>query len=330
MVVTAPDDDSLELTPLHREALAWVIRLHSGAATTEDAEAIARWRQASPEHEQAFRDAIGLWRHMGDLTRLHAELDEPAMAASALAYSRDLLLSRRGLLGGAVLTSLTAYFVARPPLELWPSFTELAADYRTSKGERRDITLSSNVSLTMNTQTSIAVHTIKDNSQLELISGEAVITSTRQADRPLIVTAGNGRITAAQAQFNTRCLDGNVAVSCLDGAVAIATDNRSLNLPKGQQVSYTLAGLGAPSAIDDETTAWERGLLIVHDRPLDEVVVEVNRYRSGRIIVMNSRLGQRMITGTFHLNQLDDFIGQVHGLFGASVQSLPGGIIILT
>jgi transmembrane sensor len=37
-----------------------------------------------------------------------------------------------------------------------------------------------------------------------------------------------------------------------------------------------------------------------------------------------------MISGTFHLDHLDDFIGQAHGLFGASVRSLPGGIVLLT
>jgi transmembrane sensor len=328
--VTAPDDISPELSPLQKEAFAWVIRLHSGAATTEDAEAIARWRQTSPEHEEAFRDAVRIWRRVGDAARNYADGSDAVEARSVLAYSQDLLLSRRGLLGGAVAASLATYFVMRPPFDLWPSYRELSADYRTSKGERRDIALSPNVSLKLNTQTSIAVHATKDDSQIELISGEAVITSTRQAARPLIVTAGNGRITAAQAQYNARCLDGNVAVSCLDGAVAIETDYGSQNLPKGQQVSYGPAGLGAPRALDEETTAWERGLLIVHDWPLDEVVREVNRYRPGKIVVMNSRLGRRIITGTFHLDQLNDFIGQVHGLLGVSVQSLPGGLVILS
>ena len=60
------------------------------------------------------------------------------------------------------------------------------------------------------------------------------------------------------------------------------------------------------------------------------LVEEINRYRPGKIVLMNGDLGHRMISGTFHLDHLDDFIGQARGLFGASVRSLPGGIVLLT
>jgi transmembrane sensor len=60
------------------------------------------------------------------------------------------------------------------------------------------------------------------------------------------------------------------------------------------------------------------------------LVEEINRYRPGKIVVMDTRLGERMISGTFHLDHLDDFIGQVQGLFGATARALPGGIVLLS
>src|SRR3974377_1873781 len=68
-VLTTAEDIPSELDPLLREALAWVIRLNSGTATTDDAAALALWRAQSPEHEAAFGEAVRLWRDLGQATR---------------------------------------------------------------------------------------------------------------------------------------------------------------------------------------------------------------------------------------------------------------------
>lgn len=333
-VLTAPDDIPPDLAPLLRQAIAWVIRLHSGVATSEDAEALAQWRGTSPEHEEAFRDALKLWRTFGDGTRrLIAQKEATRSQASGLGTARRMLLSRRGILGGALAASVAAgYVVVRPPLGMWPSLQELSADYRTTKGERRDIALSDSVSLKLNTQTSIAVRSTANEPHIEIISGEAAIVAKRAGAAPLIVDAAAGRITTLGASFNVRCLDGAVSVSCIDGAVDVTWSGRSVHIGKQQQVSYSAAeGLGTPSSIDPaQAVAWQDGLLIVRDWPLSRVVDEINRYRPGKIVVMDAQLGRRMVTGTFHLDHLDDFIGQARGLFGATVRSLPGGVVILT
>jgi transmembrane sensor len=71
-------------------------------------------------------------------------------------------------------------------------------------------------------------------------------------------------------------------------------------------------------------------MLIFHDRLLSDVVDEVNRYRPGRIVIMNAELGRRVVNGTFYMGRLDDFIDQVQQLFGARVRSLPAGLILLS
>lgn len=316
-----------------REGLAWVIRLHSRAATSDDAEAIAEWRRKSPDHEAAFRDALKLWRTFGDTTRrLVAEKADGLAQTSGARQVRRTVINRRSLIGGALAASVVAGYVGvRSPMGLWPSLEELSADYRTAKGERRDIALAGDVSLKLNTQTSIAVRSSGREPHLEVLSGEAAIVSKR-GTAPLIVDAGGGKISALGASFNVRCLDGTVSVSCIDGSVDVDWKGKTLRLGKDQRVSYSAsAGLGEPLSSDPvQALAWQSGLLIVRDWPLSRVVDEINRYRAGRIIVMDAQLGRRMVTGTFHLDHLDDFIGQARGLFGATVRSLPGGVVILT
>lgn len=332
--MTAPDEKCPELAPLLREALAWVIRLHSGAATSDDAEALDLWRHTDPEHEAAFRDAVKLWRTFGEETRRlvaedsHSPSKIPDPSAARVAFSRRQMIG-----AGAIAASITAgYLAVRPPLGLWPSLEELSADYRTAKGQQRNVALSDDISLALNTQTSIAVRSIQGEPRLELISGEAAIVSRREANAPLVIAAAAARITARRADFDVRCLDGNVAVSCTDGAVDVAAGGRSVQITAGQQVSHSATdGLGPALPADlAQVRAWQEGLLIVRDWPVSRAVEEVNRYRAGKIIIMDSQLGRRMITGTFHLDHLDDFIWQTQGLFGATVRTLPGGVVLLS
>ncbi|MBV8924423.1 MAG: FecR domain-containing protein [Bradyrhizobium sp.] len=319
-----------EFDPLLRQALAWVVRLNSGEATSDDAAALELWRSRSPEHEAAFRHAVRLWRSLGDATRkLVADRELPRDISEA--QRPRPRLSRRSLLGAALAASVAGYLVVRPPFGLWPSFDELSADYRTAKGEQRHVTLSDDIALTLNTQTSIAVRSASGEPRIELIAGEAAVSAQRQAQAPLIVDAAGGRISAYQANFNVKCLDHVVSVLCLDGTVDVAWKGHSLSMQGGHQVSYSAAGLGTASAVDPELgRAWQHGLLIVRDWPVGRLVEEINRYRPGKIVLMNTDLGRRMISGTFHLDHLDDFIGQAHGLFGATARALPGGIVLLS
>jgi transmembrane sensor len=332
MELTAPENMPAEIDPSLREALAWVIRLHSGQATSDDADAVLQWRAQSGDHEDAFREAVRLWRTFGDGTRqLHAQ-KQPALGATGAVGATRALLSRRGLVGGAIAASAVAYFAVRPPYDLWPSIEETFADYRTAKGERRVVAVSPNISLKLNTQTSVSMRGTDDQPQIELISGEASI-SVKGADlRPLTVRAANGVIKATQADFNTRCLDGVVSVCCVEGMLEISCGDRSAVLRKGNEISYSNnTGLGVAEGVDPSTaTAWQDGYLIVRGWPLTKVVSEINRYRPGKIVVVDSALGRRVVTGTFYLDHLDDFVDQARDLFGAHVRSLPAGLIFLS
>ncbi|MFK5047884.1 FecR domain-containing protein, partial [Klebsiella pneumoniae] len=78
----------------------------------------------------------------------------------------------------------------RPPLALWPSWSELAADYRTGAGEQRKLALNDSVSINLDTRTSIALRPDHgDSSRIELITGQASIATTPQVSRPVTVIA---------------------------------------------------------------------------------------------------------------------------------------------
>jgi hypothetical protein len=65
--------DTPETRPLLDMALDWIVRLKSGEATEDDLETLQRWRAMSPRHEDAFRAAARIWRHVSVAARELAE-----------------------------------------------------------------------------------------------------------------------------------------------------------------------------------------------------------------------------------------------------------------
>jgi transmembrane sensor len=328
--VSEPSDQLPELAPLTQEAIDWVVRLRSGEATTDDLEALKRWRSQGPAQEDAFRRAVELWR--GFKTVAEQSSEQPSTVASTdIPPWANRRVARRAFLGGAIAASAAGYMSVHPPLGLWPSLHEMSADYRTAKGEQRQVVLGSGVSLTLSTLTSVAVRSTAEEPRIELISGEAAIIAKVPSAKPLVMIAGDGRIVASQANFNARCIDDLVSVTCLAGAVIIEHGSQSERLQSGQQISYSSVGLAPPTIADPaQTTSWQSGLLIFHDKALSDVVEEINRYRPGRIVITNKNLSRRVVNATFHLNQLDNFFVQAKELFGAKVTQLPAGLTLLS
>ncbi|WP_454617683.1 FecR family protein [Bradyrhizobium cenepequi] len=311
---------------LREEALAWVSRIVLGEATTADMESLRRWRDTSPRHAAALAEVGRVWRGVEAAAGSLALTDAVSIPLDEPVGHRP---SRRALLvaGSAVAAAAVGLMIVRPPLHLWPSLAELGADYRTSTGEQRHVSLADSVSIEMNTQTSIA-RTTDAAAGIELISGEVAVTIAPIAPQ-FVVIAGVGRITAHRGTFNLRRDGATVGLTCIDGQVNLQCDDRSLTLGPAKRVSYDADGLGEVAAADPDVAAWRDGMLVFHDTPLARVVDEVNRYRAGRIILMDAALGRRTVTARIELNRLDTVMLQIRHIFDARVRTLPGGIVLV-
>ncbi|MCY1378372.1 hypothetical protein D9M69_659990 [compost metagenome] len=60
------------------------------------------------------------------------------------------------------------------------------------------------------------------------------------------------------------------------------------------------------------------------------MVDELNRYRSGKLVLMNEQLAARPVTGRFQIRALDKAIAQIQQSFGLSARHLPGGVVLLS
>ncbi|PHV15192.1 iron dicitrate transport regulator FecR [Janthinobacterium sp. BJB303] len=314
---TTADSDAA----IGQQAAAWWARLRADDFTRADADALRAWCASSPDHARAWRELQQLWQAL-----------DPALTRAAAAPQRENVLAfparpgRRAFLGGALAAGVAA-LALRPPLGAWPSLQELGADYRTGTGEQRQVALSPQMTVQLNTQTRIDVRAPES---IELLAGEAEILASG-ALQPVSVLAGAGRLLAQSARFNVRHTDDAVCVTCLAGAVDVVWRQRRVTLDAGQQVVYDGRGVqAARMAAPGEASAWRTGALSFAGKPLAEVVAEINRYRPGRVLLRNPELGRRLVRMRFSIAQIDGALAMIRDLTGAQMTSLPGGVVLLS
>lgn len=318
---------------LRLEGLNLIARLRSGEATDHDAAAFVTWRSTSRAHEDAFRAAVRLT----ETVRL-AELADEDHSQQILPHN---VLSigtvtprnpaRRLFLGGAIAASFVGggLFLGRS-LEILPTFGEALAEYRTGPGERRRIVLQGGAIAELNTRTSANGHDGLGMPGLELVNGEAILTSGASGRAALVAGAGASVVSAGR--LNARTEGDAVCITCLEGRVVVAWADQQRSLMPSDEVRYTPGGIGAVKRGIDQAvvTAWQSGTLIFHNLPMKAVVAEINRYRAGKVYLANGKLGGRPLSGTYYIDRLDDFFNQAELALGVTVTRLPGDIVILS
>jgi transmembrane sensor len=306
------------------------VRLASGKLTAEEGNAFRRWHAADPTHASAFAEAKRHWGLIGEATQ---ELSREAAALTRQSPKREVPVTRRRLLlaGAAAATAAGLGIVAvRPPFDLWSPLVDLTADYHTGIGQIQTIAVAENVTVQLSTRSRLSLQSdTADGLRVALLAGEAAITS---ASRPVTVLAGHGETCAVSGQFNLRNDDEIVRVTCLEGRIDVRCGSEEMTLRANQQIRYGREALSSITSADpEEITAWQRGVLVFRAQTLRYVVNEVNRYRQGRIVLVNQELGNRPVTlASFHLDRLDEIIPQMEALYGARARHLPGGIVLLS
>jgi transmembrane sensor len=329
----AADNSRAPPESLREEARIWLGRLAQGEVTQMDMQAFKRWRHASPDHERAFDEAKRGWHAMrpaiGELLRA-----DPKIAARHERLLHGRAPGRRVFLGAAASAAAVAgVAMLYPPLGLWPSPDEWRADERTATGEQRTLALAGQISVTLNTQTSVRRQMAGGEvTGIELIAGEAAVDAPA-GDMPFGVAAGAGRSLAEGAgRFQVRHLrEEKVCVTCLEGAVRVEHPAGSRTLRARQQLVYGPAAIGGAASIEPaDLSAWRKGGLVFRQTPLAQVVDEINRYRPGRVVLMAASKRERAVSGRFAIAVLDEALLQIQHSFDLSARALPGGLLILS
>jgi transmembrane sensor len=316
--MTAESQQEIEtVEPALLEAMAWFARAKTGSMSDTDTAALARWRTRDPQHDQAYTMVQAFER---------AALAMPKTAQIIPLQKKTA--SRRAFLAGgsAIAASVAGFMVVKPPLGLWPSLADLMSDHRTGIGERYAFMPATGVQFEMNTRTSVSLEDRANG--IRIIDGEAFVqVANRPTDFKVVTTMGT--LSSKDGHFNVRALGPQLSVTCISGEVACDVNGRRTILQQGDQLAVSDGSLERGKADLAMVTAWRRGLLIFRGAPLSEVITEINRYRSGRIILADAAVGERPVVGIFHTSHIENAVNQIRQLLAVSMTRLPGGVVLI-
>lgn len=296
-----------------RRAIAWRIRLDSGAATAQEILACEQWRQSDAQHERAWQRL-----ELMEAPLKQAAQQAPKLARQTLVLSSGPNISRRQALrtlGGTALGVAGVSMLAQQR----GLFEHIEADY-SSAGQSSQYQLSDNSQLWLNRYSAVKVDFDTDKRAIELRRGEIHIASAKDP-RPLQVDLPQAQLSSLDASFTVRH---GKDFSLLQ----VAKGQLSLRHKQSQQLSRLLAGqalrldaLGTQplDAQRFDYSSWIDGVLAVREIPLKNLLGELSRYRSG-FLRCDPALENFRVSGVFQLRDTDTILETLARSSGAKLR----------
>ena len=337
------------------EAGQWDARLRSPDCTSADRARFAEWRDASPEHREAFER---LQTVLTALRRNVVRAEVRAIRDEALRAERSSSPRKRAFAVAAAITTLgvaTALWTTLPgrfqraPLSESLAMTESllglqrSAIYETDVGQRSISTLQDGSSVELDARTRVKVVLNERARTVELVYGQALFHVAHDAKRPFIVRAADRQITALGTQFDVRLDGSSVRVTLIEGKVKVSgeTSQNAAYLMPGQQLIARLPGShekmvsnfttnSSPSPRDVTTsdgdalvrdvdigkvTGWRDGRIFLEDLSLAEAVVEMNRHSPVQISVADPEIASLRVNGMFRAGEPQAFVAALEQYF---------------
>lgn len=292
-------------------AATWYVDLRSATASDPLHEAHRQWLAEDPRHREAWQRMQKLQKNLSQLPR-EVNLD-------TLNNARR---SRR-----AMIKTLAVVLTVGGTGSLWQQRTRLvslAADYRTSTGQRQEITLADSTQVQLNTDTAIDVRYSNEQRVLVLHRGEVMVSTGQDSHgRPFFVHSAHGQIEALGTRFMVKDSNGKTQVSVFEHAVQLQASDaaKAVALQAGQSADFSSRQYSQPVALPANADAWTKGLLIVSNWRLADFIEELNRYHKGKLSC-DQKVADYRISGAFYLDDTHSVLENLSSTLPVKVRYL--------
>jgi len=220
--------------------------------------------------------------------------------------------------------SATAASLLALTLAVWWYLAQPVPDtdtrFQTAIGEHASVALPDSSTLSLNSNSLARVEYSARARIIHLERGEAFFEVQHDTQRPFWVVAGHSWVRAVGTAFNVYVRPSDVQVTVSEGTVKVAALPEALsNAPSdqalatvatsivtaGEQVQVRSAGAALRALAPAELTrsiAWRTGALNFEHAPLEQVVDELSRYSTVKIVIQDPALRQFPVGGTFEAN----------------------------
>jgi transmembrane sensor len=305
-------------------AADWVVRLQRPEAGESDFLAFDRWLEKSPRHGYAFDRALALWQEL-DGCRLQGS-DRP----EAVPLAR---LPRRNWRFAAMAATMAAAIAVG--WYLWPRPAPLLQQpwqaMQTAKGERRTVILADATRIDLSGDSRLSVRYDSQTRQVAMEQGEVFFDVAKDDAHPFVIHAGDRSVRVVGTAFDVRLRGDALSVAVQRGVVEVGTDGSDpVRLTPGKRFDHRIgrADWAVGDAAADEISAWRAGKLIYRDRPLSEVVDDLNAQFPRPISLDDRRLGDVKFSGVLVLDDEENVVHRLTLLTPLWSSSTPAGIVL--
>lgn len=333
---------------IREQAVSWFLRIQEGNMSDDENLQWRNWQQQSKEHRLAYRKVELTWQDL-DLAR---DISLPAKEGKAIRtfFEQSVSGIRSWYWAGAVAVMSTIIIGSYLFLDNWErAFIESNPSevVQTAMGEHKQLNLPDGSTVEIGAKSIVSINYSSDVRKLTLFKGEALFTVKEDAQRPFIVDIGGGQVKAVGTQFNIHRSNFELLVAVVDGIVELnkkqgfnttgnmdffADSKQNLRIiAASQQVRIDKNGVMGPvKEVDiDRVISWQNNILSFENRPLEEVVADINRYSDWEIIIMDMDQRNRTVTGTFFVGQLDNWLTGMEQAYSLKVEKLPDNKIVI-
>lgn len=315
-----------------RDASHWYIRLREEDGDPAVKAELDEWLRSDPLHREAWSSMYGT---MQTANRAPADWKIPGNAAHRRKSGRDVrgvsVGQRRPtkrIVAGAV-AAACAFVLALPTISL-----NVQADHLTPAGQVERIALADGSVVELGPDSAIAVKYDQQGRTVRLLSGQAMFDVTHDPSKPFRVKAGDVTTTVLGTRFDVRMIGETTSVSVNRGHVRVedtgATPVGEHDLLVGDWVRIagdhaSKTGKIAPQLIG----GWRQGEVLAENRTIESVIDEIRPWYRGRIIVADSKLAARPVTGIYNVRDPEQALSMIITPYGGRITRITPWLMIV-
>ena len=318
---------------LEQDAAAWVVRLSGDNVGETEWLAFVAWLDDAPSERpdlrrQAFDRAQAVW----------LSLDQLRESAPGPRRSRvhSTLLRRSNIVGLASAAAAACIAVSGVWLASRPQPADLAQPsallaYATPAGRHRTIRLADGSRIDMDGATRLTVDLQGADRRVSLAHGEAQFDVVHDPARPFQVDLGHARVAVLGTAFDIVREDAAAQVAVSRGAVSFQAGEQSVTLPAGRAARLGASGVIELAQVSPaDVGAWRTGRRVYWDRPVSEVLADLNRQYPQPIRLAGQQARRMRFTGVLALGTRDQMVGRLTTLLPLEAKPGQGGEIVLS
>lgn len=308
--------------------MQWQAILGSDLLSDNQRRAFEIWLAEKPEHAAAWQSINDFWTGLDELTLADISDDDSAQVLEFQPLQTHKARPRYLNTGLAIAASLL--------LTLGLFYQQLEfylADYRNSVGRQQQIALADGSGILLNTAGAVSIAFSGQQRTVTLHGGEAFFTVAADRNRPFVVETEAGRIQALGTAFDVKLQDGHVSVTVFEHAVKItnADGQTEEKLAEGQRLEFTRNRILQPSPVNlQRAAAWHKQRMVFQDQPLATVVAELERYRPGKIFILDDAIKNLPITGVFEITDTDIALQSIAQSLPVEVRKISEHLVLLS